>query len=128
METPETVGTWVRRVFPEWSGAKGRALAVVEEAVELALAAELTPDQINTAINLSYVQSARRLAEGQPPESDEGEVADCMLNVYAYAFERGIDPLAALDKKMAKNRAKSDEQYKAKTALKKSLGLALDTL
>jgi len=128
METPETVGTWVRQVFPEWSGPKGRALAVVEEAVELGLAAGLSPSQIQTAVNLSVSQHIRRFDAGAAPESDEGEVADCMLNVYAYAYERGIDPQAALDKKMAKNRAKSNEQYKAKTALKKQLGLALDTL
>jgi NTP pyrophosphatase (non-canonical NTP hydrolase) len=128
METPESVGTWVRRVFPEWSGPKGRALAVVEEAVELGLAAGLSVAQIQTAVNLSVGQHIRRFDAGATPESDEGEVADCMLNVYAYAYERGIDPQAALDKKMAKNRAKSDEQYKAKTALKKQLGLALDTL
>lgn len=129
METPETVGLWVRRVFPEWSGAKGRALAVVEEAVELGLAAGLTKQQIQSAVDLSLGQHERRSAQiGYVPESDEGEVADCMLNVYAYAYERNIDPQAALDKKMVKNRAKPDEQYHAKTALKKNLGLALDTL
>jgi hypothetical protein len=129
METPATVGTWVRRVFPEWSGARGRALAVVEEAVELGIAAGLTKEQIQSAVNLSFGQHDRRSAEPNYfPESDAGEVADCMLNIYAYSYERGIDPQAVLDAKMAKNRAKPDEQYKAKTALKKSLGLALDTL
>src|SRR5271157_2986835 len=129
METPETVGTWVQRVFPEWSGPKGRALAVVEEAVELGLAAGLTKDQIQSAINLSFNQhDSRSTTAGYVPESDEGEVADCLLNLYAYCFQRGIDPQAALDKKMAGNRAKPDEQYKAKTELKKRLGLALDSL
>jgi NTP pyrophosphatase (non-canonical NTP hydrolase) len=126
METPETVGTWVERVFPEWSGPKGRALAVVEEAVELALAAGLPSAQIQTAVNLSVSQHIRRFDVGVTPESDEGEVADCLLNIYAYAYQRGIDPQTALDKKMAKNRAKSDEEYRAKTALKRKLGLVLE--
>jgi NTP pyrophosphatase (non-canonical NTP hydrolase) len=129
METPETVGTWVQEVFPEWSGAKGRALAVIEEAVELGQAAGLTEQQIQSAVNLSFNQHRSRTAQiGYVPESDEGEVADCMLNIFAYAYQRGIDPQAALDKKMTKNRAKPIEQYRAKTALKKMLGLALDTL
>ena len=127
METPESVGTWVQRVFPEWAGAKGRALAVVEEAIELALAAGLPKHQILSAVNLSFGQHDRRTAEpNYVPESDEGEVGDCLLNIYAYAYQRNIDPQAALDKKMAKNRAKSDEEYHVKTALKRKMGLVLD--
>ena len=129
METPETVGKWVERVFPEWSGTKGRALAVIEEATELGLASGLTKEQIQSAVNLSFRQHDDRITQtGYVPESDEGEVADCMLNIFAYCHKRGIDPQAALDKKMAANRSKPDEQYKAKTQLKKNLGLALDTL
>jgi len=129
METPETVGRWVQEAFPEWAGAKGRALAIVEEAIELAIAAGLTKEQIQSAVNLSTGQHERRIQDpNYVAESDEGEVADTMLNVYAYAYVRGIDLQAALDKKMAKNRAKPIEQYRAKTKLKKNLGLALDTL
>jgi hypothetical protein len=124
METPETVGTWVRRVFPEWAGPLGRALALVEEAVELGLAAGLSPAEIQSAVDLSIGQDRRRRDAGIPPDGDKTEVADVLLNLYAYAHERDIDPQAALDEKMAYNRSKPDSAYHAKTKLKKSLGLA----
>ncbi len=124
METQQSVHEWVKRVFPEWSGIKGRALAIVEEAVELGLAAGLSSSEIQSAVNLSVGQHIRRFDAGATPESDEGEVADVQLNLWAYAEERGIDVQAAVDKKMARNRAKPDSAYHEKTKLKKSYGLA----
>jgi hypothetical protein len=35
-ETQKSLNSWVHDSFPEWSGPKGRALAVIEEATELA--------------------------------------------------------------------------------------------
>jgi len=127
METQKSVHTWIKRVFPEWKGARGRALALVEEVTELALAAGLTPEDAQTAVNMVVSKHNSRVAAGEPLESDEGEVGDVYLCLFAYAEERGIDAQACLDEKMAKNRAKPDEHYFAKTQQKKSLGLALET-
>lgn len=128
LETPETVGEWIRATFPEWSGPQGRALAIVEEAVELALASGLSHEQIQSAVNLSFHQDTTRKQQSDyVPESDEGEVADIMLNLYAYANEQGYNIQASLDKKMEKNRKKSFYDYQQKTQLKKRLGLQLPT-
>jgi NTP pyrophosphatase (non-canonical NTP hydrolase) len=128
METPQSVYEWIKATFPEWKGTPGRALAVVEETVELALAAGLQPEQLQTAVDLAVQKFRARESAGEPPESDEGEVADTLLCLYAYAYERGIDPFEALEKKMKKNRSKPLSHFQAKTREKKKLGLALDTL
>lgn len=126
METQASIYTWIKRVFPEWRGARGRALALVEEVTELALAAGLSPEDAQTAVNMVISKHNTRVAAGEPLESDEGEVADVYLCLLAYAEERGMDAQAVLDEKMLKNRAKPDEHYFAKTRQKRSLGLALE--
>lgn len=126
METQKSIYTWIKRVFPEWKGARGRALAIVEESTELALAAGLNPEEIQTAVDMVVAKHNERVAAGEPLESDEGEVADVLLCVYAYAEERSMDAQEVLDEKMAKNRAKPDEHYFAKTRQKRNLGLALE--
>lgn len=125
METQKSVHAWIAVTFPEWSGSQGRALAIIEEAVELGLAANLSPEQIQSAVDLSVGQAKRRAEAGTPVEADEGEVADIQLNLWAYAEERGFSAQDAVDKKMAKNRLKPLEQYRAKTKLKRELGLQL---
>jgi hypothetical protein len=125
METQKSVHAWVSETFPEWSGPQGRALAIIEEAVELGLTAGLSKEKIQSAVNLSVGQAERRAAAGTPVEADEGEVADIQLNLWTYAEERGFSAQDAVDKKMAKNRLKPLEQYKAKTKLKRELGLQI---
>lgn len=125
METQKSVHAWIAETFPEWSGKQGRALAIIEEAVELGIAAGLSTEQIQSAVNLSVGQAERRAAAGTPVESDEGEVADIQLNLWAYAEERGFSAQDAVDAKMLKNRAKPLEQYRAKTKLKRELGLMI---
>jgi len=126
METQRSIYTWIKRVFPEWKGARGRALAIAEESTELALAAGLSPEEIQTAVDMVVAKHNARVAAGEPLESDEGEVADVYLCLLAYAEERNLDAQAVLDAKMAKNRAKPDEHYFAKTRQKRNLGLALE--
>lgn len=42
--------------------------------------------------------------------SDPDEIADCLMLLFALAFHRGIDPLAALRAKDARNRARKWER------------------
>ena len=126
-ENQVTVHSWVKDVFPEWSGVRARALAIVEEAVELALATGLTKPEIESAVNLPCVKEFKRIAAdpNYKPEDPRGEVADVYINVLAYAEEAGFDAKKELDAKMKKNRSRSKEHYRAKTAQKKALGLKL---
>ena len=124
METQKSVSSWIKLTFPEWAGSH-RVLAIVEEAVELGLAAGLTKEQIQSAVDLSVGQSERRAAAGTPPEAVQGEIADIQLNLWAYAEENGIDTNIAVDEKMKRNRAKPLAAYQAKTKLKRELGLQL---
>lgn len=124
-ENQETIKAWVEESFPEWCGPKHRALAIVEEAVELATIAGLSRDEVQSAVNLSFTKFEARAAAGEEPESDEGELGDIYINVLAYAAERGLDARAALNKKMKKNRSRPTSHYLAKTEEKKKLGLKL---
>lgn len=126
-ETQQTVNAWVHECFPEWAGPRGRALAVVEEAIELALATGLTKDEIQSAVEVP-IQKEMLRREADPnykPEAVEGEIADTLLNVLAYAEEVGVNAHAALNAKMCINRSRPKEHYLAKTKQKKDLGLKL---
>lgn len=118
------MSAWITATFPEWKGP-GRALAVVEEAVELALAAGLNKEQIQSAVDLSTGQHDCRVAAGIAPEALQGEVADLLLNVYALAEDNCFDANEAMTQKMKHNRAKPIEAYREKTKLKRGLGLKI---
>ena len=125
-ETQESLNTWVHESFPEWSGPKGRSLAIIEEAVELALVVGLTSEEILSAVNLPIIKEAKRREDPDyVPEGPEGEVADIYLNVLAFAEEVGVDAKKALNHKMKINRSRPKEYYLEKTRLKKELGLKL---
>lgn len=126
-ENQKSVFAWIHATFPEWAGVKGRALAVVEEAVELALAAGLSPEDLQSAVDLSVGQHNRRVEAGLPLEAIQGEVADVLLNVYALSEGAGFDANEVMTEKMEKNRAKPIEAYRAKTKLKRELGLKIPT-
>jgi NTP pyrophosphatase (non-canonical NTP hydrolase) len=125
-ETQQTVNAWVHDCFPEWSGPRARALAIIEEAVELALATGLSTEEIKSAVDLPIIkETMRRLDPDYVPEGPDGEVADTLLNVLAYAEEIKVDAHKALNEKMKINRSRPKEHYLKKTAEKKALGLKL---
>jgi NTP pyrophosphatase (non-canonical NTP hydrolase) len=130
METQKSVHSWCVATFPRYASKKGHALALLSEAVELALAAGLAAglafDTIRRAVEVPIIKHLNRLTEGEPLESDAGEVADVLVNVYAYAEEAGIDAQAELDKKMKENRQRLGDHYAAKTAQAEALGLVIE--
>jgi NTP pyrophosphatase (non-canonical NTP hydrolase) len=123
-ETQQSIHQWCKETFPRHVGVKGRAVALIEEAIELGLAGGLTIEEILAAVNTPIYKLAEATAD-TPMESDAGEVADVLLCLYAYAQEAGHDAHAELDKKMAVNRSRSKEYYAKKTAHKEDLGFLL---
>lgn len=124
-ETQESVYQWTKDTFPRHVGVHGRAVALVEEAVELALAAGLTAEDIYDTVRIPIQKAVSDIIERKPQESDRGEIADVLICVYAYAAEAGFDSQEALDDKMAVNRSRSKEYYDAKTQKKHDMGLPL---
>lgn len=120
-ETQESVFHWCDATFPRHRGKQGRATALVEEAVELCLAAGMSPEDIRAAVEVP-MKKARLRPE---TESDAGEVADVLICLYSYAEEVGFDAHEELDTKMAKNRTRSAEFYAKKTDQKVALGMKL---
>lgn len=125
-ENQVTVNSWVHEAFPEWAGPRARALAIVEEAVELAIATGLNTEEIISAVRLPIIKDEmRRQDSNYVPEGPEGEVGDVYINVLAYAEEIKVDAKKAMNDKMKVNRSRPNEFYLAKTAAKKALGLKL---
>lgn len=126
METQQTIHEWCKATFPRHVGKKGRAIALLEEAAELALAAGVGFDAIRQAVEVPMKKHIIREMRNEPMESDAGEVADVLLCLYAYAEEGSIDSHRELDAKMAENRSRPTEYYAAKTAAKEELGFILE--
>ena len=126
-ECQESIHNWVHDVFPEWSGVRARALAIVEEAIELAFATGLSYHEMRSAIDMVAQKEVQRALDdpNYKPEDPKGEIADVYINVLAYAEEAGFDARKAMNEKMKKNRSRPKEHYLAKTEAKKKLGLQL---
>jgi hypothetical protein len=125
-ETQKSVYQWCKATFPKFAGLKGRAIALVEEAVELALAAGVNPEAIRAAANVPILKEEEtHWTALAVPNRDAEEVADALLCVYAYAEEAGYDAHRELDEKMALNRGRPQEYYDGKTAHKEELGYVL---
>jgi NTP pyrophosphatase (non-canonical NTP hydrolase) len=105
-------------------GTKGRAVALVEEVIELAIAAGLSLKEIDAAV-ATPIKKVAEMTQADVMESDAGEVADVLLCLYAYAEEAGYDAHKELDAKMRINRSRTKEYYAAKTAHKENLGFLL---
>jgi NTP pyrophosphatase (non-canonical NTP hydrolase) len=106
-ETQATIGRWARETFPGGDDLSPRfTIRLLEEVVELCLAAGATPREIVTTANVTrYDQRAfERMPEhGNVPE----EMADCAIALAAVAGRRGVDLQAEIDKKMAVNRRRT---------------------
>lgn len=126
METQKTIHEWCKDTFPRHVGKKGRAIALLEEAAELALAAGVGFEAIRQAVEVPIKKHIARIDAGVELESDAGEVADVLLCLYAYAEEGSIDSHGELDAKMRENRSRPTSYYAAKTAAKEALGFILE--
>lgn len=126
METQQTIHEWCKETFPRHVGKKGRAIALLEESAELALAAGVSFEAIRQAVEVPMKKHIIREMRNEPLESDAGEVADVLLCLYAYAQEAGYDAHKELDSKMATNRTRTIEYYANKTAQKEDLGFILE--
>jgi hypothetical protein len=120
-ETQETVSTWSSNAFPLYHGKKNKAIACLEEAVELAMASGCTPADVRRVIEVPIHKEIMRGVDGDPQE----ECADLLSCVYAYAGDSNFSVHESLDMKMALNRSRPDSYYHAKVAYKQDLGLGL---
>jgi NTP pyrophosphatase (non-canonical NTP hydrolase) len=128
VETQKSIHEWCKATFPKHIGEQGRAVALLEEAVELALAAGVKEDAIMAAVKVPILKETIRVSTGERErkyDDDLEEMADVLLCLYAYAEERGGDAHAELDRKMVINRGRSTEYYAKKTAHKQELGFIL---
>lgn len=127
-ETQKSVHEWCKATFSHYVGVKGRAVALLEEAVELALGCGMDEATIEAVVKVPILKEKILMANGErnwSSEDDEGEVADVLLCLYAYAEEANHDAHVALDRKMAVNRSRGAEYYAKKTAQKEELGFIL---
>jgi hypothetical protein len=125
IETQKSVHEWCKATFPRHVGLQGRAIALIEEAVELALACGTPRDAIEASVRVPILKEDIRLKIGERnwhQREDAEEVADVLLCLYAYAEEAGYSAHQELDDKMEINRSRTAEYYAKKTAQKEELG------
>jgi len=119
-ETQKSVHEWCKVTFPRFMGQQGRATAVLEEAVELALAAGVNTETIYATVRVPIMKESTRNQANAPEE-----IADVLVSLYSCAEEMGLDAHAELGKKMELNRSRPTEYYAEKTAQKEGLGYIL---
>lgn len=120
-ETQDSTAQWVEERFTGYRGQKNRSLAVVEEAAELALASQASPEEIRATIEVPIRKNAERGDSGDPRE----EAADVQICLWAYGADAGFLVEEATDKKMELNRSRPASYYAMKTAEKEKMGMPL---
>lgn len=105
-ESQASVGAWSDATFPGADPESPRkALRVLEEVVELCLAAGATPTEIHRAV-LKEIGSKPDHASCREPDKVPAEAADVAITLYGLAYLRKFDLHAAVDAKMVINRAR----------------------
>ena len=122
VETQRSVHQWTNEVYPQYSTKERRAIALIEEAVELGLAAGLNVEDIHNVVQLPITKFEKTGDRGDDGE----ELGDVMLCVYAYGGQTEKDAHEELDKKMRHNRSKPLQHFQAKYQKKLEQGLELD--
>lgn len=120
-ETQESVSAWCEIFPPRPVGeAQHRAVRMLEEAVELAVAAGLTAERVVEVARICWDKSAADFAIA---EHVPGEAADVLIALYCLATRAGFDLHAELDRRMVRNRARPADYYARRQAAKAALGL-----
>ena len=95
-ETPESIVQWCKDTFPQYQSREMLAIAILEEAIELAVAVGVPKSEIA----LQCLDGTRKPVSEPFP----GEVADLGINLLSFAAHEGIDLSQAMNDKMKKNR------------------------
>lgn len=119
-EDQHTVYEWTKTAFPGLDNQTARTVAVLEEAIELAVAAGLKPERILNVVNVTLAKVHK---QKNFPGNDQEETADLLSCIYAYAGQRKFDAHEELDNKMVINRGRPLSYYREKTASKVAAGL-----
>ena len=126
--TPAIIAEWCRSVFKAHADPvverHRRVNRVLEEAVELAWAAGLTPHDIRRVVTICV----NRCSEGQDaefnkPELCPGEAADVAITLFALADTFGFNIDDAIDARHERNVGRGADYYARKTAEKAAQGL-----
>jgi len=111
METQATIGQWCDDTFPGADPSSPRkAIRVLEEVIELCLAAGASPMDIGDAavVALNKERSPGDWCESRPnPAKIPAEAADALICLYGLAHTHGFDLHDAVDRKQAINLART---------------------
>lgn len=119
-ETQKTVGEWGVKTFPGQNNLYGRIAAILEEAVELAVASGMSEEDLFNITGQAAAKSMR-----QETHDLQEEAADVLSCIYALAHLEGFDVHLALDHKMELCRARPQSYYDAKTQAKVDAGMRI---
>ena len=122
-ETQISVSAWCE-VFPPLPDARQelhkRVVRLLEEAVELAVAAGINRERVLEVARICWDKSAGEFANvDRVPE----EAADVLITLYTLATRHGFELHDLLDAKMAVNRSRPATYYQVKQLQKREQGL-----
>lgn len=119
-ESQQTTFEWSHATFGHlFKTIRQRAVALLEENVETALAAGLSPSDIREVVEvpISKMKTSGDLGDLAL------ELADIQICLWAMAEMDGIDVAEQVNRKMAINRSRPKSYYDAKLAEKATLGM-----
>lgn len=120
-ETQESITAWCDVFPPKPVGeVELRIVRLLEEVVELAVAAGVDRARLLEVVNICFDKSA---PDWGREDEIPGEAADVLIALYCLATRAGFDLHAVVDARMIRNRARPAEYYARKTAAKAELGL-----
>lgn len=115
-ETPTSIGTWMTNTFPGGNpNDPAKPLRALKELVELCFAAGARPADIFACVadslhrHMAFEDSGggQKFHESRPkPEKIAAEVADVVIVLMGYSFQRDFNLQDEIDRKMAVNRTR----------------------
>lgn len=119
-EKQKSVSEWSHSIFGHlFTDIRQRAIASLEENVEVSLAAGLTPEEIRAVVEVPI-----RKMEASGDRGDLAlELADEQICLWAFAEMAGVDVLEQVNRKMAVNRSRPKSYYDEKLKQKALLGM-----
>ena len=119
IENQESVCRWCNEHYPDET-KKTSVFNLLEEVIELAVAAGVEINDINRIASISYNKSVADLGKSADVPKELGDV---QISLYSLAGIWGYDALQCCDEKMASNRERSTDESKARLEAKKNKGL-----
>lgn len=119
-EDQKTIHNWARETFPHYGASEviHRTERVIEEVIELAVAAKIDRERIIHLVSRTFEYASVQKEQNAPEEA-----GDTLIALLALAEEVGYSLTEEKEKKMVRNRSKPKSFFEEKRARKRRLNI-----